>query len=48
MEDSAREIAQKVQQGIFADFHNPRYYNIKWLEMLVEIKAHLDRMGTIF
>lgn len=48
VEDSAREMAEKAQKGIFADFHNPRYYNIKWLEMLVDIKAHLDRIGPIF
>lgn len=48
VEDSAREIAQKVKQGVFADFHNPRYYNIKWLEMLVEVQEHLKRIGPIF
>ena len=48
VEDSARNIAHKVQAGIHADFHNPKYYNIKWLEMLVEIDAHLKRIGSIF
>lgn len=48
VEESAREIAEKVKAGIFADFHNPRYYNIKWLEMLVEVQEHLKRIGPIF
>lgn len=48
VEDAAREMAQKVQAGIHADFHNPKYYNIKWLELLVEVEAHLKRMGSIF
>jgi nucleoside-diphosphate-sugar epimerase len=48
VEDSAREMAEKVQAGIHADFANPKYYNIKWLELLVEVEAHLKRMGTIF
>ncbi len=48
VDESAREIAQKVQQGINKDFHNPRYYNIKWLEQLVEMQDHLKRLGSIF
>jgi nucleoside-diphosphate-sugar epimerase len=48
VEESAREIAQKIQSGINADFHNPKYYNIKWLELLVEMDAHLRRLGSIF
>ena len=45
---SARQMAKKVMAGITADFDNPKYYNIKWLELLVEIEAHLRRMGSIF
>jgi len=48
VEDSARDMAQKVRAGIHADFHNPRYYNIQWLEMLVAMEAHLKRIGGIF
>lgn len=48
VEDSARNMAQKIKAGITADFENPRYYNIKWLELLVEIQDHLRRIGSIF
>ncbi|MBI2431299.1 MAG: SDR family oxidoreductase [Candidatus Hydrogenedentes bacterium] len=48
VEQSARHMAQKVMAGTHADFHNPKYYNIKWLEMLVEVEKHLKRIGTIF
>lgn len=48
VEDSARDMAQKVRAGIHADFHNPRYYNIQWLEMLVAMESHLKRIGVIF
>ena len=48
VEDSARDMAQKIRDGIHADFHNPRYYNIQWLELLVEMEAHLKRLGSIF
>lgn len=48
VEQSARHMAEKVVEGIHSDFHNPRYYNIKWLELLVEMQEHLKRIGTIF
>ena len=48
VEDSARAMAQKILEGVNADFANPRYYNIRWLELLVEIQAHLKNIGTIF
>ncbi len=48
VEESARHMARKIQAGIHADFHNPRYYNIQWLELLVEIEQHLKRLGSIF
>lgn len=48
VDESARAIAHRIQAGINADFANPKYYNIKWLELLVEIEGHLKRMGSIF
>lgn len=48
VEDSAHNMAQKIRAGITADFNNPRYYNIRWLELLVEIQEHLRRIGSIF
>lgn len=48
VEDSARDMARKTKAGITADFDNPRYYNIRWLELLVEIQEHLGRIGSIF
>jgi nucleoside-diphosphate-sugar epimerase len=48
VDESARKIAHNIQAGINADFDNPKYYNIKWLELLVEIEGHLKRMGNIF
>ncbi|MBI4557317.1 MAG: SDR family oxidoreductase [Candidatus Hydrogenedentes bacterium] len=48
VEDSARDMAQRIREGIAADFHNPKYYNIRWLELLVEAQNYLERMGSIF
>lgn len=48
VEDSARDMAERVLRGQHGDFHNAKYYNIKWLELLVEVEAQLKRMGSIF
>jgi len=48
VQDSVRNLAGKVQAGISADFDNPKYYNIKWLELLIEVEQHLKRMGSVF
>lgn len=48
VDDSAREIAEKIQAGVNADFYNDKYYNIRWLETLVAMDNHLKRLGTIF
>lgn len=48
VEESARLMAKKIQAGVHADFHNPRYYNMQWLEWLVQMEAHLKRLGSIF
>lgn len=48
VEESASDMANKICAGMTADFANPKYYNIKWLELLVEIEGHLKRIGTIF
>lgn len=48
VEESARYMAEKVRAGVNADFHNPRYDNIRWLETLLDMEAHLKRIGSIF
>jgi nucleoside-diphosphate-sugar epimerase len=48
VEDSARNMAQKVMSGCTADFNNPKYYNIQWLELLVEAEQILKRIGSVF
>lgn len=48
VEHSARDMARKIRSGLHADFQNPRYYNIRWLELMVEVEQHLKRVGSIF
>ncbi len=48
VEQSARDMAAKIQDNVNADLENPKYYNIRWLELLIEMKTHLDRIGNVF
>ena len=48
VEESALNMARQVMDGHCADFENPKYYNIRWLETLIEMDAHLKRIGSIF
>ena len=48
VEASARHMAETLAAGLKAVIHNPKYYNIQWLELLVEIDKHLKRIGDIF
>jgi nucleoside-diphosphate-sugar epimerase len=36
LKDSVRNMLDKIQAGINADFENPRYYNIEWWRRVVE------------
>jgi nucleoside-diphosphate-sugar epimerase len=45
MEDSARGVAEKIKEGEFQDLHDPKFYALKWVEFLTDIKKKLDDMG---
>jgi nucleoside-diphosphate-sugar epimerase len=45
IEDSVKKIAEKIKEGEFLDLRNPLYYNIRWIEFLIEIEKKLKEMG---
>jgi len=45
---AVNEIWSKIEEGKCNDFDNPKYYNIRWMETLVEMKETLKDMGRIF
>jgi nucleoside-diphosphate-sugar epimerase len=47
-EESARDMAEKILAGKHADLHNPRHYNIKWMELLVDMENRLREIGRVF
>lgn len=53
IEQSAKEIAKNIKNhldkgGKLIDLEHPRYYNIKWLEHLVEMEKRLKEMDSVF
>lgn len=48
VQDSVRNIVDKVREYRYTDFDNPRYFNIRWMQLLEEIKQTVDITGTVF
>ncbi len=47
VEDAIQVMVSKIQSGVHADFHNPRYYNIQWVELLCEAEKIIKSTGSI-
>ncbi|MCX8065948.1 MAG: NAD-dependent epimerase/dehydratase family protein [Candidatus Hydrogenedentes bacterium] len=48
VEDAVRIMVDKIRSGITADFSNPRYYNIQWVEILTFAEQIIRMTGSIF
>ena len=48
VEDSVKNMVDKIREYGYDDFDNPRYYNIRWMKVLEEVKKTIDITGTIF
>lgn len=48
VQDSVRQIVDKIREFGYTDFDNDRYYNIRWMKTLEEAKQIIDITGTIF
>lgn len=46
--ESVGAMVEQIQKGNYDDFLNPRYYNIQWMSMLVEMEQILKRIGSVF
>lgn len=47
VEESIKEIVEKVKEYQYTDFDNPRYYNINWLKLLDEAAKITRLTGSI-
>jgi len=48
LEESVRTMVDQVRRVGYADFSNPRYYNIQWMRLLVEAERALAVTGSVF
>jgi nucleoside-diphosphate-sugar epimerase len=47
IEDGAREIAEVLLKNKYRDFDHPIYYNMPWLELLLEVEERLSKTGKV-
>jgi len=48
VEDAVRDMVDKIREYGYTDFDNDRYYNIRWMKLLEQIKETIDITGAIF
>jgi nucleoside-diphosphate-sugar epimerase len=48
VEDSVRDMVTKIRESGYADFQNPRYYNIRWMKTLEEAERVIRVTGSVF
>jgi nucleoside-diphosphate-sugar epimerase len=48
VEDSARHMVQEIRRNGLTDFENPRYYNIRWLELMEQARWVLGSPTSVF
>ncbi len=48
IEDSVKDMVEKIRDYGYTDFDNDRYYNIRWMKLLEHVKELIDITGTIF
>ncbi len=48
VDETARKIYNILATGKYIDFYNPKYYNIEWMKLLVDMEQRLGRMGKVF
>lgn len=48
IEESVRDMVEKIKKYGYTDFDNPRYFNIQWFKVLEEAKKIIDVTGSVF
>ena len=48
VEESVADLVEKIRAYGYTDFDNDRYYNIRWMRLLEQVKRTIDITGTIF
>lgn len=48
VEESVKNMVEKINEYGYTDFDNPRYYNIKWMRLLEEAEKIIKVTGLVF
>jgi nucleoside-diphosphate-sugar epimerase len=48
IEESVRDMFQRVRDHGYTDFDNPKYYNIRWMRLLEEAQGVIQITGSVF
>lgn len=48
VEDSVKHMVTEIRRHGFTDFDNPRYYNLRWLQILEEAERIIAVTGSVF
>ena len=48
VEESVKDMVEKIRDHGYTDFDNDRYYNLRWMKLLEQVKQTIDITGTIF
>lgn len=47
LEESVADMVEKIQEKGYTDFDHPRYYNIRWLQLLEEAQHIISATGSV-
>lgn len=47
VEEGVKEIVDVLRSGKYRDFDHPIYYNMRWMELLVEVEDRLSKTGKV-
>jgi nucleoside-diphosphate-sugar epimerase len=48
VEESVKDLVEKIGKYGYTDFDNPRYYNIRWMKLLEEAERIIAVTGSVF
>jgi nucleoside-diphosphate-sugar epimerase len=48
IEESVRDMVEKINRYRYTEFDDPRYYNIKWIKILEEAEKIIKVTGSVF
>lgn len=48
IEESVKDMVEKIRQFGYSDFENPKYYNIRWMKLLEEASQIIKITGSVF